>query len=251
VGWFSWGTFPHLVKKGGALEAIRKAQDEGLIQHVGFTGHDSPENFIKCIETGAFDCITIPYNLVNRSNEPLIKRAGELGIGVVAMCPVAGGLLSYESDKIKKELQMDLPTTELALRFVLSNPDVSTACSGMSTLEQLEQNVKTVKGFDPETDAQFEKMGKGMDRLRSVLGDKFCTSCRYCMPCAQEIDIPRYMSIYRNWKCFGLEEWARKELKLIPEGKRLADCTDCGDCKEKCPNDLNTREIWKELETLS
>jgi predicted aldo/keto reductase-like oxidoreductase len=133
VGWFHWGNMPHLLKQGGVLDAIRQAKAEGLIQCVGFTGHDSPENFIRCIETGLFDSLTVPYNLINRSYEPTIKRAGELGVGVVAMCPVAGGVLACESSRLKEALQMDLPTTEMALRFVLSNPDVSTACSGMNT----------------------------------------------------------------------------------------------------------------------
>jgi predicted aldo/keto reductase-like oxidoreductase len=250
VGWFSWNSLPHLLKSGGAWDAIRQAKASGLIQHVGFTGHDSPENFIKCIETGLFDSITVPYNLINRQYEPLIKRAGALGVGVVAMCPVAGGVLSYEADKIKHELKTDLPTTTMALRFVLSNPDVSTACSGMHTLEQLEQNVSTVSGFDPASAEDFAAMCAGLDRLRQVLGDRFCTWCRYCMPCPKEIDIPKHMNIYRNWKCFGLAEWARRELASVPAEKSSRACTDCGVCEKKCPNTLEIRKIWKELATI-
>ena len=87
VGWFGWDRMCHLLKPGGVLDAIRQAQREGLIKCVGFTGHDKPENFIKCIETGLFDSITVPYNMINRMYEPLIKRAGELGVGVVANVP--------------------------------------------------------------------------------------------------------------------------------------------------------------------
>ena len=154
------------------LDAIRRAKDEGLIQCVGFTGHDTPENFVKCIETGLFDSITVPYNLINRSYEPTIKRAGELGVGVVAMCPVAGGVLAGESGRLQEALRMDMPTTEMALRFVLANPDVSTACSGMNTMEQLEQNARTVRGFDPAAEGDFDAMCEGLDRLRAELGDE-------------------------------------------------------------------------------
>jgi len=248
VGWFSWGMFPHLIKRGGALDGIRQAQANGLIQHVGFTGHDAPENFTKCIETGIFDSLTIPYNLLNRGYEPTIKRAGELGVGVVAMCPVAGGVLSGESQSIKDALKMDLPTTEMALRFVLANPNVSTACSGMSTLEQLEQNVRTAREFDPSRNASFEEMGQGLDRLRERLGSKFCTACRYCQPCPAKIDIPRYLELYRNWKVFDLTDSVRNAVKGIPAGQRAADCTDCGACEEKCPNDLPIRQVLKEID---
>jgi len=252
VGWFSWGMMPHLLKRGGALEAIRKAQDEGLIRHVGFTGHDTPENFIRCIETGLFDSITVPYNLVNRTYEPLIKRAGELGIGVVAMCPVAGGVLSTGAEIIKKELGLDMPTPAVALRFVLSNPWVSTACSGMNTLEQLEENVVTVFNFDPErADEERRRMQAVLEKLDSRLGGRICTGCRYCMPCPQGIDIPRHMELYRMWKAFGLEEHVRNSLKGIDPKVGASACRECGRCEKACPNRLEITKSLKALRRLS
>lgn len=250
VGWFSWGMVPHLLKRGGVLDALRRARDEGLVQHVGFTGHDTPEHFTRCIETGLFDTLTIPYNLLNRMYEPTISRAAELGVGVVAMCPVAGGLLSGESQKIREALQLELPTTEMALRYVLANPGVSTACSGMSTLEQLEQNVRTVRAFDPEKQIPFERMCEGLDRLRATLGERFCTACRYCLPCPQGIDIPRHMELHRNLTAFGLEESVRTAVRAIPADRSAAACTECGTCEEKCPNQLGIRDTMKALAKL-
>jgi predicted aldo/keto reductase-like oxidoreductase len=246
VGWFSWGMMPHLLKRGGVLDAIREAQKGGLIQHVGFTGHDTPENFTRCIETGLFDSLTVPYNLLNRMYEPTIKRAGELGMGVVAMCPVAGGVLSFESDRLKDALGMDLPTTEMALRFVLSNPNVSTACSGMNATAQLDQNAKTARDFDPSSGG-FEAMCEGLDRLRATLGERFCTACRYCLPCPQGVDIPGHLAIYVNWKGFGLDTWARNAVKEMPEAQSAIHCDECGACEEKCPNTLEVRAKLKEL----
>ncbi len=250
VGWFRWEMMPHLLKRGGVLQAIREAQNEGLIQHIGFTGHDTPENFIKCIETGLFDSLTVPYNMINRAYEPTIKRAGELGVGVVAMCPVAGGVLACGSDRLKEALGMDLPTPEMALRFVLANPDVSTACSGMNTLEQLEQNVRTAFAFDPQT-VQHEAMCEGLDRLREGLGDQFCTGCRYCMPCPQGVDIPYHMDLYRNWICFGLEEHVKERLAGMPAEKAWSRCTECEACEEACPNELHITQTLRELGKLA
>ena len=250
VGWFSWGMMPHLLKRGGILDALRKAKDEGLVHRIGFTGHDSAENFQRCIETGLFDSMTIPYNLLNRGYEPTIKRAGELGVGVVAMCPVSGGALAYESQKLKDALEMDMPTTEMALRFVLSNPDVSTACSGMSTMAMLEQNVRTVRDFDPE-EATFEQMCEGLDRMRETFGDTVCTACKYCMPCPQKVDIPKYMALHRDWKCFGLDDNIRAELKAIKGETNQNNCDECGACEEACPNDLPVRDRLKELAELA
>ncbi len=249
VGWFSWEAMPHLLKRGGVLDALRKAQDEGLVKFIGFTGHDSAPNFIRCIETGLFDCITIPYNLVQRGYEPLIARAGELGVGVVAMCPVGGGMLSCRSDALRKAIGMDLPTPAMSLRFVLSNPNISTACSGMNTLEMLEENVRTVGEFDP-AQANFQEMCAGLDRLREKLGQTFCTSCRYCAECPAGLEIWRLMDIWQHWKVFGLEDWARDALRQLPDEKRPARCTACGKCEEKCPNKLAVQERLRELGAL-
>jgi uncharacterized protein len=246
VGWFGWDRMSHMLRPAGVLDAIRAAQREGLIQRVGFTGHDSPENFIKCIETGLFNSFTVPYNMINRRYEGLIKRAGELGVGVVAMCPVAGGMLASPSDKLREAIGLDVPTAEMALKFVLSNPNVSTACSGMSTMEQLEQNVKTAGEFEP-SESKFGAMCEGLDRLRASLGEQFCTGCRYCMECPSGVDIPRLMHVYNNWKSFGLESWAREELKAVPAEKSAAKCNDCGACEKKCPNVLPVRARFKEL----
>jgi len=149
VGWFSLDRLEVLTKKGGALDALDQARAEGLIGHIGFTGHDAPENFTKLVETGIFDTLTLPYNLVNRAYAPTIKRAGELGVGVVAMCPVAGGMLSSPAAQLQSLIPGGAATTAAAaLQFVLGNPDVSCACSGMNTLEMLEENVATANAFE-------------------------------------------------------------------------------------------------------
>ena len=259
VGWFAWDRMGHLLKRGGVLDALRAAKDEGLIQRIGFTGHDTPQNFIKCLETGLFDSITVPYNLINRSYEPTIARAGELGMGVVAMCPVAGGMLACEESKIQEELGIDMPTTQMALKFVLSNPNVSTVCSGMNTMEMLKENTETVKTFNLDTDIDFERMCEGLDKMRKSLGDKFCTSCGYCLPCPQEINIPAMMGYYIDWQTFGLEEGVIRTLTHIEPGSNntpakwldVSACTKCGRCEEACPNKLQISETMEKLAKLA
>ena len=253
VGWFCWELMPHLLKPGGVLDGLREAGREGLVQHVGFTGHDKPDNFITCIETGLFDSITVPYNMLNRSYEPVIARAGELGMGVIAMCPVAGGVLSNESREISKGLGVDMPTTEAALRFVLSNPNVSSACSGMNTMEQLEQNVATVRQFDPDEKPVFDTMREGLDRMNEILGKNFCTGCQYCIPCPHDVPVPMYMEMYRQWKLFGYEDHVRTALNSFKTDSFVTDlsaCTRCGMCEEKCPSGVQIRRLLEELKEM-
>lgn len=250
VGWFSWGNMQYLLRRGGALDALRRAQDEGLVHHLGFTGHDAPENFTRCIETGIFDSLTVPYNLFQREYEPTILRAGELGVGVVAMGPVGGGLLGDGCEALERELGLQLPMVEAALGFVLANPAVSTACSGMNTVAMVEQNAQITRRFDPDRVMDYGAVVARLDQLRTQLDGGACTTCGYCQPCPHGVRVPRYMGEYLNWKGFGLRDWARRSLANLPADQRLDHCTECGECEEKCPSKLPIRARLGELRSL-
>jgi len=250
VGWFSWSRMPHLLSRGGVLDALRRARDEGLVHHIGFTGHDTPENFIKCIETGLFDTMTVPYNLMERKYGPTIERAGELGVGVVAMGPVAGGLLGDGCEALEEKLRLEMPMVEAALQFVLSNPNISTACSGMSTIDMVEQNAGTARRFDPTSGVDFDAVAARLDDLRERLDGGVCTTCGYCQPCAQGVNIPRYMGQHLNWKGLGLRTWAQSAVRRMPDDESLTNCNECGECEDKCPVDLPIRDRLQELGQL-
>ena len=241
VGWFSLDKLELLTQKNGALEALNQARAEGLIGHIGFTGHDAPEHFTKIIETGLFDSLTIPYNMLNRAYAPTIARAGELGVGVIAMCPVAGGTLGLPSPQLQALIPGAQSTAAVALQFVLANPHVSTACSGMNTPEMLHENLATVNAFYGASAEDHTRMDRILDDF-SMLGKKFCTSCRYCMDCPQGVDIPGNFSLYNMARVYGFTDWARGQYANMEAGKRADACTACGACEPKCPNTLPIRE---------
>ena len=247
VGWFSLDKLETLRKKGGALDAINKARGEGLIGHIGFTGHDKPENFIKVLESGVFESMTIPYNLLDRQYGPTIKRAGELGIGVVVMCPVSGGMLAAPSPQLQQLIPGGSETTAaVALRFVLSNPDVSCACSGMNTLEMLRENVDTVNELGAVTEEDRARMERVLDEFRA-LGDKFCTNCRYCKDCPTGVNIPKNFGLYNLARIYGLTDWARGQYAGMDPAKRADACVRCGECEPKCPNKLPIMDQLEEV----
>jgi len=250
VGWFSLDRLEMLTKSGGALAALDKARSEGIIGHIGFTGHDKPDNFTKLVETRIFDSLTVPYNVVNRQYAPTIKRAGELGVGVIAMCPVAGGMLAEPSPRLQDLIPGGASTTaSAALQFVLSNPDVSCACSGMNTLEMLSENVETVENFKGANPEELARMDQVLDEF-GALGQKFCTACGYCMDCPQGVDIPKNFKLYNYAKVYGLTEWAKRRYAKMEEGKRASACIRCGECEPKCPNDLPIMDQLEETDKL-
>ena len=238
VGWFKLERLPRLTRKGGALEALHQAQREGLIGHLGFTGHDDPANYTELLEAGIFDCMTVPYSLINRSYEPTIERAGELGVGVVAMCALAGGLLAAPSATLQDLIPGGSATSAAAgLKFVLANPAVSCACSGMATPEQVRENAATADSFDGLSATEWSQVRAILDEFRS-LQERFCTSCGYCMPCPNGVDIPENFRLYNHDQIYGLRSWAQDQYRNMDAGKRADRCTECAECESKCPNQI-------------
>jgi len=248
VGWFSADRLEMLTKKGGALDALDQARAEGLIGHIGCTGHDTPENYTKIVESGIFDSITIPYNMISRQYAPTIARAGQLGVGVIAMCAVSGGILASPSPQLQALIPGGATSTAAAaLQFVLANPDVSCACSGMKDLEMLRENVATVNAFADVSPAQFAEMDRVLDQFR-VMGDRLCTYCKYCMDCPNGVDIPFNFHLYMFTKVYSLMDWPRAQYAAMAPEKRADACTRCGACAPKCPNSIS---IMEQLEAVA
>ncbi len=125
----NWQTYEEkIIAPDGPLQAALKAKEEGLIKHLSFSFHDIPENMIKLIDTGHFETVLCQYNILDRKNEEAIAHAKAKGLGVVIMGPVGGGRLGAPSQVIQNLLPgKSTSSAELALRFVISNPNVTCA----------------------------------------------------------------------------------------------------------------------------
>ncbi|MBN1581413.1 MAG: aldo/keto reductase [Anaerolineae bacterium] len=233
---------------------MQKAKDQGLIKHICTSFHDSNEALIKLIDTGYVESITLQYNLLNRELEEGIAYAREKGVGIVVMGPVAGGRLGGSSEVLAKAVPGIGRVPELALRFVLSNPGVTVALSGMSTMQQVEENTATASD---EISLSFEDkavISEHVERLAEMT-KLYCTGCRYCMPCPQEVNIPYIFEMYNMGKVYGLWEPAREGYASLPTrrwnpGKQADACIECGECEEKCPQNIQIREQLKDAHRL-
>ncbi|HOS43977.1 MAG TPA: 4Fe-4S dicluster domain-containing protein, partial [Armatimonadota bacterium] len=173
-----------------------------------------------------------------------IARAGALGVGVIAMCPVAGGMLSAPAPQLQALMPGGAHTTAAAaLQFVLANPHVSCACSGMNTLEMLAENVDTVNAFQGADHARMDAI---LDEF-AALGQQFCTACGYCMDCPSGVDIPGNFRLYNYAKVYGLLDWAAGQYAGMDPAKRAAACARCGACEPQCPNTLPVMDQLAEV----
>jgi len=230
----NWASFNDSVRlPHGLYREMERARDEGLIRHICCSFHDEPENLVRLAETGLFASFTLQYNLIDRSNEAGIRRLSELGCGIVIMGPVAGGRLG---DRFLPHLKM--PAAEVALRFVLGNPAVNVALSGMENETMLRQNIATVESLlavdgqrlPPEDPG--EAASTAFERMRKY----YCTACRYCLPCPQGVAIPENMTLLINDEVFGLSVESRSQYARMPAPARR--CTGCQRCLPKCPQKL-------------
>jgi uncharacterized protein len=248
-----WQVFEeHISKPGKALEAALQAKAEGLIRHIAFSFHDTPEALAKLINTGCYEVVTLQYNLLDRANEPGIALAHEKGMGVVVMGPVGGGRLGAPSP----EIQALIPghsnsSAEAALRFVLANPGVSCAISGMSDLAMVEENTATASREEPLSDAERAAIAAQLDEKKR-LAELYCTGCKYCLPCPNGVNIPRNFRAMNTLRVYGLRDHAReiyRSMNAEHENNMPASaCVECGQCEPKCPQHIPIIEQLRETD---
>lgn len=231
------------------MDEARRALDEGLIRHISFSFHDKPENMAYILDQGEiFSSVLMQYNLLDRANAAAMADARARGVGTVIMGPVAGGRLSAPTNLDQKLLgKRGMATPELAMRFVLGNPNVCCALSGMSSMEMVEQNAAIASLEEPMTPADHERADQMMEELKRF-SDLYCTGCAYCMPCPAGIKIPDIFSAYTYYNVYGLTDHAR-HLYAKQEVKPDA-CLGCHACEKKCPQHIAIPDMLKKAETM-
>lgn len=232
-------------KPGGIVEGIHKAMDEGLVDHVGATTHAPPDRIREMIDSGLFETITVSYNLLNPALGDVIDYAAEKNVGVVVMNPMAGGALGCESPVIRDFVPGgSLTSRQVALKFVLDNPSVTCAISGISCMRDVEENV-AAEALAPFTPERLDALAQAADAVLAPHRDSICTRCGYCMPCPQGVRISQILGMATDARLFGLGDYARRRYDGMKPEWRVEQCNECGACRAKCTNQLDVPEELK------
>jgi predicted aldo/keto reductase-like oxidoreductase len=244
--------FEEKVIKLGLLQEAIKAKEEGIIKHIAFSFHDIPEVMKKIIDTGYFEAVLCQYNILDRTNEEAIAYARKKGTGVFIMGPLAGGRIK-DAEFFKESYSNDpADINKLALRFVFSNPDVTVAFSGMQNIKMIEENVTVAEGDYRLTDKDMETLDEFTSRkeIKELIP---CNNCQYCLPCPNDVAIPKILKIYNYYKLTDIHGNSRFQYKnLVLDGiSKLADeCSECGQCEESCPQNIEVMKLLKEAHRL-
>ena len=251
-----WGinqkTFDEKIAPMNLIAEAYKLKEEGLLRHISFSFHDSPEALKHIIDNGeGLESVLLQYNLLDRANEEMIQYAAKKGLGVVVMGPVGGGRLAAPTELAAKLGTEAVNTYELAFKFVLGNPGVCCALSGMQTIDMVEQNAEVASLENPMSEEEWRRVGESLENLKKF-SELYCTGCGYCQPCPKGINIPRIFQAYTYKNVYGLTELAKntwngylnneKDPGVHPDA-----CVNCGYCERKCPQHLKVRELLKKV----
>lgn len=242
------------VKELDVLPFVESMREAGKIRYIGFSFHDDYEVFEEILTSRPWDFCQIQYNYIDRDIQAGDKGyalAEKLGVPLVIMEPVKGGSLAALPEEVEapfKEARPEASTSSWALRWVASHPDVHVILSGMSTMEQVEDNLKTFGNFEPLTEKE-EKIVEGVAAAIKARTKNGCTGCAYCMPCPHGVNIPKNFRIWNDLAMYGNEEITRQNyFKYLPEAERADKCKACGKCEKVCPQSLSIRENLKQVQ---
>lgn len=235
----------------GLIDWAEKKRKEGKIKRLGFSFHDSFVLFKEILAYHTWDVCMLQYNYVATNIQAGIagvQYAGTLGIPVVIMEPLFGGVLANPQGKMEEMFAHSTHNpVDLALRWVWDQPEVSLLLSGMSTMQQVEQNLEIAHRSQIGSLSAAEKsfVAQLQEEYERAMPIK-CTRCRYCLPCPQTVAIPEIFEIYNNLVALpATEQFDKLVYSLQPPEKQASHCSSCGICESRCPQRLPIRELLK------
>lgn len=234
------------VRDLGVLDWAEQQIADGRIKHLGFSFHDKPPVFIEIVDAYDWTFCQVQYNYMDideQAGTAGVKHAAAKGLAVIVMEPILGGRLVDPPQPVQAiwdRAEKNRTAADWALQWIWNQPEISVILSGMSTMQQVEENVAgaDVSGVNILTEADLALVDKVREQYRQ-LETIPCTVCEYCMPCPSGVNIPRNFSIYNMGVVYDKPKIARNGYKnWLPDDKKAKNCTQCQECEEKCPQSI-------------
>ena len=225
----SYEAWQQIIGPGGAMEVALQAKKDGLIRHIGITGHVCDVLCTIMESTDLLETVQVPFNPVEtKPMERLLGLAQEQDLGLIVMKPLAGGAINR---------------VDLALRWILNHP-VTVAIPGMGSSQELHQNLEVAEDLRPLTQAEEAELAE----LVAQLGEDFCRRCEYCLPCPNGIDIPSLFVLEGYALRYNLGQWAQDRYQATAIKPDV--CAQCGICESRCPYQLPIQDKLKRVRAL-
>jgi predicted aldo/keto reductase-like oxidoreductase len=239
----------------GAFDFMRKLKAEKKVRYIGFSYHDSPEfldSFLaKHNEYMEFIQLQINYldwEYETRAKE-LYETARRYSKPIIVMEPIKGGTLADppgDAAKLLKKANPNASSASWALRYVASLDGIMTILSGMSSLEQMRDNISVIRDFKPIDGKEAELIAKAAEIFKKA-EEIPCTGCEYCIDCPMMINIPKNFSIYNNYKRKLDIKTGKADFNAANPGCEAQSCIACGRCEGLCPQSIKIIDCLKKV----
>lgn len=255
LGQSTWETLTKL----DVFEFLDSAIDDGRIGYAGFSFHDELKLFKEVVDSYKWNFSQIQYNYMDQdfqAGKKGVEYAAAQGLGTVIMEPLRGGCLTnnippdiqflWERAPVKRSL------AEWALRFLWDHSEVNVVLSGMSTMDQVKENIQiaeegNINSLTPEEKNLIQEV-REVYQARMHVG---CTACGYCMPCPEGVDIPLNLNLLNDVHIYqNMDKPMGNYSFLTAKKQSAAFCTECGECEDKCTQNIEIRKYLKETEDI-
>lgn len=228
-------------------EFLQKMKEEGLIRHLGFSFHDTPEVLEAALDRWDWEFVQIQLNYLDwylQNAERQYELIRDRGLYCIAMEPLRGGSLCDlppEAEAILRKAHPKRTPAEWGLRFAAMQPSMLTVLSGMNSMAQVEENIQTVNQFQPLSEADLAVLA---EVRTAYLGSSPipCTACRYCDGCPKGVEIPKMLAIINSYKRTGRGFNFLADCNVLGKAKDASNCVACGKCVKVCPQKINIPE---------
>ncbi len=249
-----------IMGKDGIYNGLLKAKNEGLIDHILFSNHAPVNEAVEIIKDGAFEGITISYNVLNYgAMQPIIDEANKANMGIMVMNPLAGGIIPQNPKFFSNLLNVEKEKiVDYSHAFILAEKSITTVMSGVSSEEEAKRTIEGYYNSGVDLSKIRQTAKSNIKRIKHL-----CTGCGYCLPCPQNIPIAQYMQAYNmmylDETSTAYNRTNKELLKNIAVFRRLvleynilppkkeSDCIKCKECESKCTQKLSIIKCIEEI----
>lgn len=248
----SWET----VKATGGLDFMEEMKRKGKLKMIGFSFHADYELFTEIIDAYKWDMCIIQLNILDQNHQAGLRGmryAAERDVSVTIMEPLKGGLFREnvpdEIASLLQEYKEKRSLIEWAFRFLYHHKEIKVILSGVSSMEQLEDNLNTFSDAVP--DVMSEEDIELINKIRAIYASKVkvgCTGCGYCMPCPAGVNIPEIFKVYNDSALSSWTEFGKTFYSLVAShsGKDASNCIKCRKCEKRCPQHISIADTLEE-----
>lgn len=235
------------------IKNLLQKKEEGIIRHLGFSSHGKPEMLRQFCDVASWDFVQLEMNYLDWTLQDA-KQQYEIVIGhglpVIVMEPIRGGRLASLTDEADEVLLAAEPHRSIAswaLRWLMQFDSVKLVLSGMSSMDQVRDNLKTYEHENPLNNDQLVILEKATEMLKGAVNVP-CTECAYCTEdCPQGLDIPNLINIYNNYTLFP-NIAIRQAMGRLSADQHPNNCISCGVCVDHCPQAIDIPEVLEKFD---